>query len=581
MSDERRVNPPRGASRPKIGVWLERTEGASFAVEGMSRFLGFLIEGAAKSQCCIFCVAVPPSSAEQARSFLRGLQAREGVDWLVNASAPEAVMESAAISSPAPVEEPLPTASPDLPKWARLSPRSLGNTILVLGLMSMPLVIIRAMLRPLWRWIWPHLRPRLKVIREAYRHPATGVSFAIGWLDRLPFGLGRRPGKLLRAWMAAWQSADESRSQAAGAREAVLPDENERLVIPPSMAALARKAAASMPVDGWLVLMPYFNAATLLPRPKAVLFPDAIPVEFAAGWTDNFFTNGGLWADWQARIWHLLADGDPVITFSKHVAQRHASGIFGVAPERCHVVPHAPPQLAHLLPFLASAEAPSLSRTAAAEMLRQHADNREWTYLREFPFEEVTYFVVSTQDRPNKNLQVVIEAVRILIRRDLLDVKLIVTAGIHPGLPLDLLLGEHGLRHDVISMPFLPDDIHAALFHCAALAIHPSVFEGGRAPFPFSEAVSVGTPCVMADGPHVQELISAVPELRDAVFNPYDPEELAQLIKSALQERVTLLEHQASLLQTISERNWGQVAADYVAVILGKPPPTSRAFPQF
>lgn len=574
-----RVIPAPGTSRPKIGVWLERTEGSSFAVEGMSRLLGFLIEGAARSRCCIFCVAVPPSSAEQARSFLRGLQAREGVDWLVNATAPEAVMQSAAISSSAPaVEESLPAASPDLPKWARLSPRTMGNSILVLGIMSMPLVIIRAMLRPMWRLLWPHLRPRLEVIREAYRHPATGVSFAVGWLDRLPLGLGRRLGRLLQAWIATGEPADEPGSLAAGAREAARPDESEGPIIPPSIADLARKAATSMPVDGWLVLMPYFNAATLLPKPKAVLFPDAIPVEFAAGWTNDYFVNGGFWAEWQARIRHLLADGDPVITFSEHVARRHASGIFGVAPERCHVVPHAPPRLAHLLPFLASAEAPSPTRTLAAEMLRQYAADREWTYLREFPFEEVTYLVVSTQDRPNKNLQVVIEAVRILLRRDLLDVKLIVTAGIHPGLPLDALLGEHGLRHDVISMPFLPDDIHAALFHCAALAVHPSVFEGGRAPFPFSEAVSVGTPCIMANGPHVQELISEVPELRDAVFNPYDPEELAQLIRSVLQERASLLERQTSILQVISERNWGQVAADYVAVIMGKPPQTSPPF---
>lgn len=569
MSGETSVMPAVEMPRPKIGVWLEWVEAASFTVEGMSRFLGFLIEGAAKSQCCTFCVAVPPASAEQARNFLRGLQAREGVDWLVNASAPDAVMHS-----PAPaVEEPLPIASPDLPNWARLSPRTLGNAILVLGVMSLPMVIIRAMLRPLGRWLWPHLRPRLRVIREAYRHPATGVSFAIGWLDRFPFGLGRRPGRLLRAWAASTKTVDTPKSRAAGASKGGRPKDSDLPIIPPSMAALARAAAASMPVHGWLVLMPYFNAATLLPQPRAILFPDAIPVEFAAGWPDDCFVEDGLWANWQARIRHLLADGDPVITFSNHVAQRHVSGIFGVAPERCRVVPHAPPQLAHLLPPPASAEIPSVSRTAAADMLRRHAADREWIYLREFPFEEVTYLVISTQDRPNKNIRVVVEALRILIQQDLLDVKLIVTAGIHPGWPLDLLLNQHGLRHDVISMSGLPADTHAALLHCAALAVHPSVFEGGRAPFPFSEAVSVGTPCIMADGPHVQELISGQPELRGAVFNPYDPEELAQLIKSALRERAALLERQTSILQTMSRRNWGQVAAEYVAAILGKPQP--------
>jgi glycosyltransferase involved in cell wall biosynthesis len=539
--------------RPAIGVWLEWPAAtvSSFTVEGMSRLLGFLIEGAAQSGCCTFRVVVPSALTDGARDFLRSLDAVEGRDWTLHASAMT------------------------LPSWERISPEAAGRVMAVGGLMLVPLLSLRALLRPLFRPV----SQRVAVAMEAARDPLAGAAFAAGWLRRRPFGLGNRLADLVDRWRASVAGRTIERPPAAQTDEEMQVGPDDSALLDPASTHLAESFGRSVLVDGWLIFFPHFTAGALLPGPRAVLFPDAIPVEFPMGWSDSDWLPGGGWHRWLQRTRHVLAQGDPVITFSRHVAERHVQGIFGVAPDRCHVVPHAPPQLDSLLPFLSpSRRATPSSRAAAAALLRKHAAERNWTYLREFPFEEVSYLVIATQDRPNKNIGLVVEAVRRLIRRDLVDIKLLITATIDDGSVLQTQIQEMGLHHDVVALPHLPADVHAALFHGAALAVHPSVFEGGRAPFPFSEAVSVGTPCIMADGSHVQEFLQEH-DVRDAVFDPYDAESLVDLIKTTLGDRAAVLARQEAILRSMAQRNWGQVAAEYAAVVLGREIPGCGAKP--
>ena len=62
----------------------------------------------------------------------------------------------------------------------------------------------------------------------------------------------------------------------------------------------------------------------------------------------------------------------------------------------------------------------------------------------------------------------------------------------------DHLVRAH-LQTDVISVPGLPSDVHAAFFQLARLTVVPTMFEGGF-PFPFCESLSVGTPVVSGVG---------------------------------------------------------------------------------
>ncbi len=341
-----------------------------------------------------------------------------------------------------------------------------------------------------------------------------------------------------------------------------------------AMRALVDFANAHVPVEGWISMFPRFQRVLDLKQPSATILPDAIPVVFPD-------SNPGLWTDdglgwlWYRTTRDTLSRVDRVITFSRHVARDQAQTLFGVGSERIVVAPHAPPDLSGLLPFVRERQATAETRRAAAAMLRSHARARGWRYLQDFAFEEACFVVVSTQDRVTKNIGRAADAVRRVLQRDRVGVKLFTTATLLFGADWTLLpqlIEREQMHRDVISVPDLPRDVHAALYHCAAASVHPSFFEGGLGPFPFYEAVSVGTPCLMARGPHVEELLAEEPGLSPDTFDPYDVEGLASLLRSLLGGgREEVLARQSAAYERLHRRrNWGHVAEEYAVAAVGR-----------
>jgi glycosyltransferase involved in cell wall biosynthesis len=317
-------------------------------------------------------------------------------------------------------------------------------------------------------------------------------------------------------------------------------------------------------VEGWISLFPHYDHAHRLKAPVTAIFPDAIPLVYPDfnydSWTEN-----GYHVVLRSKIQRQLNAFKRVITFSEHVANNHVKKIFAIDDENISVIPHAPPSLEGLLPFIGD-DRTDESRSTAAELLRRHSAERGWDYLVDFPFEEIRYVAVSTQDRVTKNIRIAADAVERLVRRDRVDFKLLMTASLHIGLgwvPLPGAIERAQLQRDVISMTDLPRDIHAAFYHCAELAVHPSIFEGGLGVFPFYEAVSVGTPCIMAAGPHMAEFLKVVPEAEEFVFDPSDADALASMILRVGRNRSSALDIQRAAVKRLRKTTWGQIAVAY------------------
>ncbi|WP_353216114.1 hypothetical protein [Sandarakinorhabdus sp.] len=333
---------------------------------------------------------------------------------------------------------------------------------------------------------------------------------------------------------------------------------------------LARFADRHVPVTAWISLFPNQLGIKLLSKPVASIFPDAIGLAYH-DFTEGAWALDGPPAAWRDRVSQALPHITRFITFSDHVARDQVQGLFGVPPDRVTVIPHAPPTLDGILPFIRDGQRTEASRYAAACLLRRHAARHGPAYLANFPFEHVRYAAVSTQDRVTKNIRVVVDAIDELVRAQFESFKLIMTAQLHYGAtwsPTPGAIARRLLHLDALSMPDLPRDVHAAFYHCAEIAIHPSVFEGGRGTFPYYEAISVGTPCLMAHGPHVAELLIDTPELAGSMFDPFDAVGLAALMLAASAGRAELVALQRATYDRLRQRTWRQVALEYAAAAL-------------
>ncbi|MBN8819788.1 MAG: hypothetical protein J0I80_13840 [Sphingomonas sp.] len=428
-------------NRIDIGIWSELGAGARWANEGVSRVIGFVIEGGAKSKKYRFHVVVQPGLGEDVRKDLRTLHAQEDVDWLVHETDPVACKKI--------------LESPSLAKIA--------------------------------------------------------------------------------------------------------PDERQ-------MAAAAMYCNANIDVAGWFISFPFFCGAIYLDGPKATLMPDALGYDFPLGFSAHDWSARGSQVTWRKKSTRVLAASDTTITFSRHVARRHVVPLLNAPESRIQVVPLAPPDLAPLLPFVQDRRRTEASYKSAADLLRRHAALTGHSYLCDFPFEEVPFVVTATQDRVTKNLGRVAEAVRRIVQRQRQNMKLLVTARIEFGADWTLMpkvVEEHLFNRDLISVRDVPRKVHAALFHCATVTVHPTLFEGIIGSLPFYESLSVGTPCILARGPHVNELLESEPDLKPYVFDPYDIDGMANLIVHVRDNREAVLAAQRVIYARLVEYGWDQVAEAY------------------
>ena len=75
--------------RIAVGIWIELPDYANWSHQGVSRVIGFLIEGAAQRGDIVWRLVAPSGLRNQIAEDLRTLAAREGQDWTLHCPPPE------------------------------------------------------------------------------------------------------------------------------------------------------------------------------------------------------------------------------------------------------------------------------------------------------------------------------------------------------------------------------------------------------------------------------------------------------------------------------------------------------------
>jgi glycosyltransferase involved in cell wall biosynthesis len=522
-----------------VGVWTQWRLPFAWEAEGLTRLIGFLIEGAAKRGGVRFAIVVSAAHLPYARAALSKLAAQEGVHWTLHSTD---------------------VSTDEVPGTA------LRIALPLLALLSIPAQIDRVLWRivsyPFTGFGFGAIPGQWRLVLRGYGHPVETAAEFGKRLAKLPFGFDRFGGWLLR-WSGRYPPADETIKDIKSDQD--------------SQWAILRRLPKA---DGWLVLYPEFDGALLLPGRRIALLADAQPLDFPVGFANGWGPDGP-WTAWMRKGAEVLRAADGVITLSHHVAQRHGTGTFGVPANKIAVIPTAASDLAPALPQRPENRTRSAAtHRAAADMLRGFVRTQNWTYLIDFPFEEVDYVAVSTTARPSKNVPIVVRAVDRLIRREFRNYKLFTTGAFDPRRDDDLLapvMRETQLGLDFASLYPLPHDIHACFLHAAAVTVHPSLSEGGTLPLQFTESVSVGTPCLFGYGPHMEEVLAEHPEIAPWVFDPYDVDALAALIDATIRNREAVLAAQLAVYERLRRRTWADVAGEYVEFVTrGAPPAAGR-----
>jgi glycosyltransferase involved in cell wall biosynthesis len=350
--------------------------------------------------------------------------------------------------------------------------------------------------------------------------------------------------------------------------------------------ALAANRAAN--VDVWFVLHPTHESAAFLARPVVSLFADFVPIECPSGFPEHDTRR------WRAQVRRVIARANALITFSQHVRDHHVLSGFPQASRRpIYVIRHAMIDYPAELPNAASnpvvkpngVDASDLTKSDAARLINAYIDEqrgRQQTgkvystaidaflleYMHGLPWDHIPYVVCSTQNRPYKNIFCLVRAIEWLVRRRYVDIKLVLTAQLYYGLEDDALaeyIRRNRLHLDVLSLPRVPRTVHASLYKCAALTVHPSFFEGAL-PWAFSESVSMGTPVLLSRTPTTLESLGE-DQLAPFLFDPYSERDLATKIEWMLANRREHLARQTEVFRAaMAQYTWRETGAKYAEV---------------
>ncbi len=336
-------------------------------------------------------------------------------------------------------------------------------------------------------------------------------------------------------------------------------------------------------VDIWWIVNPNIYGAEFLPGPKVVNFWDFVVGEYGYFWDKAAVENT------YSRIKLVCHAADAIITQSLHNRELKLFPIMNVDGAKTNVVylsyPDHYPQYVPL--FHKSGVRTTQSRKQAADIIRHYVgwrlyqnfgskgrDMSKYGFMMErlnsFLFEGKTYAIISTQDRPYKNLTFIVNAFFDAVNKKGIDAYLILTSEIDLSdkeSELTKALIKQRAMHRVFSLPRVPNNVHAALYHCASLTIHPSYSEGGVGSYPFVEGMVMGCPGLVAIGDYSYEGQRLHPSYHELMISPYHKKAATKKIVRALKSSDKLHEEQKNIFAAHAKWKWTDIASAYFAVM--------------
>lgn len=307
-------------------------------------------------------------------------------------------------------------------------------------------------------------------------------------------------------------------------------------------------------------------------KPLVVQIPDLVFLEFP----EFFDRNAGVNA-LAEQIRRVAMRADAVVSVSEHVRRKHIIEFMGVSPKRAHFVRHAPMLLEEpLAKALKRPDAPERAEAKAALQARWMGFTEKAGYLdrlggsmrwlaaiRGVDLAQRRLLYFATQYRPYKNIERAVEAIAALKDAPGPRITLLLTADVSGVGPIMEMIGKEDLWDRVIPLPRLPQPDHALIYAASDLALAASRFEGGF-PFLFSEALSVGTPIIMAETPTVRATVPPGLRMR-MLFDPHDAKDLARCLLQAFADPGLYLAQSRVLFEMKRDRTWADVVNEYLA----------------
>jgi len=302
-------------------------------------------------------------------------------------------------------------------------------------------------------------------------------------------------------------------------------------------------------VLAWYCPTAFWPTINKLQKPKLICLPDFFPAEFPVS-----FSLAKIAEQSVKDTYSVLEHNHHFVTYSAHIKNKFLVEKFQKKAGQLYVIPHAPSKMPH---------ADSLNNVSLLSLL-QHSDDH--TYFSGYQHEDMKFFFYPTRFRPNKNIMNLLKAYNHLLKRRYIGHKLVLTCSRHASTEIAHFIVENNLVRDVIFLNKLSVTELSACYKFADIAINPSLSEGGF-PFTFTEALSVGTPVLLANIAVTLEVVRDAALQALMLFDPYDWRSLAERMEWAVRHKSLLLEKQKVLYNELDKRTWNDVVNEHIQAL--------------